>query len=261
LVRLFGADADRELAAITAEPPDSAEHAGTQGGWARLRHPAYRPAVCVGLALMFLIVFSGWDMVLFYAPTILREIGFTDTTVSFAATLGIGAVFLVMTLVALAIIDRVGRKPMVVIGLFVMAACLLVMTALTMTPNALSGLARWGQVASLAVFAGTFALTLGLIGEVVVAELYPQAIRGPASSLSHGMRSVFAIVFTLTFPFLLDALGLAITLLGYAVISIVGALYLMRALPETKGRSLEEIGEYWDRRATTTRSAAEVPAP
>lgn len=261
LLRLFGADADRELATITAERPDSAEHAGAQGGWAQLRHPTYRPAVYVGLALMFLIVFSGWDMVLFYAPTILREIGFTDTTVSFAATLGIGAVFLVMTLVALAIIDRIGRKPMVVIGLFVMAGCLLVMTALTLVPDALSELARWGQVVSLAVFAGTFALTLGLIGEVVVAELYPQAIRGPASSLSHGMRSVFAIVFTLTFPFLLDVLGLAVTLLGYAAISIVGALYLMRALPETKGRSLEEIGEYWDRRAATTRSAAEVPVP
>lgn len=256
LVRLFGLDADRQLAAITAERPAS-DDGGTPGSWARLWQPTYRPAVWVGLALMFLMVFSGWDMVLFYAPTILKEIGFNDTTVSFAATLGLGIVFLVMTLISLAIIDRAGRKPMVVTGLFVMAACLLVMAALTLGPLASSPVARWGQVASLAVFVGAFALTLGAVGEIVVAEIYPQSIRGPASSLSHGTRSLFAIVFTLTFPLLLDVPGLTVTLLGYAVISIVGALYLLRALPETKGRSLEDIGEYWNRRARA-RAAAEV---
>ena len=250
LVRLFGADADQQLVAITAERTGPAsDHGDTSGGWAQLWRPTYRPAVWVGLAMMFLIVFSGWDMVLFYAPTILKEIGFSDTTVSFAATLGLGIVFLIMTVISLAIIDRVGRKPLVVIGLFVMAACLLVMAALAVGPQASSPLARWGQVASLAVFVAAFALTLGLVGEIVVAELYPQSIRGPASSLSHGMRSVFAIAFTLTFPLLLDVPGLTVTLLGYAVISILGALYLLRALPETKGRSLEDIGEYWHRRA------------
>jgi sugar porter (SP) family MFS transporter len=246
LVRLVGADADRQLASIAGERPASGGyHAGTTGGWGQLWSPTYRPAVFVGLAMMFLIVFSGWDMVLFYAPTILKEIGFEDTAVSFAATLGLGLVFLGMTLVSLAIIDSVGRKPMVVTGLFVMAGCLLVMTVLSMLPHVGNAVVRWGQVASLAAFVGTFALTLGQVGEIVVSELYPQSIRGPASSLSHGMRSIFAIVFSVTFPFLLSFMGLTITLLSYAVISVLGALYLWRALPETKGRSLEEIGEYW----------------
>jgi sugar porter (SP) family MFS transporter len=258
LVRLVGADADRQLSAIAGEGAGSpstsslgstGHHAVAPGGWGRLWSPTYRPAVFVGLAMMFLIVFSGWDMVLFYAPTILKEIGFEDTAVSFAATLGLGLVFLAMTLVSLAIIDSVGRKPMVVTGLFVMAGCLLVMTALSMLPHAGNALVRWGQVASLAVFVGTFALTLGQVGEIVVSELYPQSIRGPASSLSHGMRSLFAIVFSVTFPFLLGHIGLSVTLLSYAVISVLGALYLWRALPETKGRSLEEIGEYWHHRA------------
>jgi MFS family permease len=209
--------------------------------------------------ITFLIVFSGWGMVLFYAPTILKEIGFADTTVSFAATLGLGVVFLAMTLISPTIIDRVGRKPLVVVGLLVMAGALSVMTALTKAPHA-SEVVRWGQVAILAVFVAVFALTLGLVGEIVVAELYPQEIRGPASSLSHGMRSVFASVFMLTFPLLLDVPGLTLTLLGYAVISVVGALYLVRALPETKGRRLEAIGDYWSDRALA-RTAAEVTSP
>ncbi|BBY81023.1 sugar porter family MFS transporter [Mycolicibacterium pulveris] len=256
LVRLYGPAADAELAAITdLKRVRDAESKSAPGGRVRLWQPTYRPAILVGLAVMFLIVFSGWDMVLFYAPTILKEIGLNDTTVSFAATLGLGVVFLVMTVISLTIIDRVGRKPMVVVGLFVMAACLLVMAGLT---TFTSGVAQWGQVASLAVFVGAFALTLGVVGEIVISELYPQAIRGPAASLSHGMRSVFAIVFTLTFPLLLDFPGLTVTLVAYAAISIVGALYLMRALPETKGRSLEEIGAYWESRRSAV-TPVEVP--
>ncbi|MBV8189828.1 MAG: sugar porter family MFS transporter [Alphaproteobacteria bacterium] len=258
LKRLAASDADGQLAVSAAEPsPPGGERAGGTGAWASLWSPDYRAAVLVGLVMMFLIVFSGWDMVLFYAPTILKEIGFEDNAVSFAATLGLGLVFLVMTLVSLAVIDSVGRKPMVVSGLFVMAACLLAMTLLTMLPTAASTVVRWGQVASLAVFVGTFALTLGQVGEIVVSELYPQAIRGAASSLSHGMRSVFAIIFSATFPFLLGAMGLTVTLLSYALISVGGALYLWRVLPETKGRSLEEIADYWRLRAAN--ASAGIP--
>ena len=250
LIRLVGRDADRQLAEITGERTgQTVEHATAPAGWGELWSPVYRPSIYVGLTIMFLIVFSGWDMVLFYAPTILKEIGFEDTAVSFAATLGLGIVFLLMTLVSLAVIDSVGRKPLVVTGLLAMAACLLVMTALTALPHVNSAVIRWAQVAALAIFVGTFALTLGQVGEIVVSELYPQAIRGPASSLSHGMRSIFAITFTLTFPFLLDVMGLATTLLSYAIISIIGALYLWRSLPETKGKSLEEIAAYWQSQA------------
>jgi hypothetical protein len=63
------------------------------------------------------------------------------------------------------------------------------------------------------------------------------------------MQSVFAIAFTLSFPLLIHTPGLTITLLGYAAIGILGALYLLRALPETKGKSLEQITEFWNRRA------------
>jgi SP family arabinose:H+ symporter-like MFS transporter len=205
--------------------------------------------VSVGLVLMFLTVFAGSDMVLFYAPMILKEIGFEDTTTSFAATLGLGTVFLVMTIASLALIDNVGRRKMVLGGLAVMTACLLVMTALTLVPEPDSAFARWGQVATLAVFVGAFALTLGHLGDVIISELYPHEISGPATSLTHGMEGVFAIVFSATFPILLSFMGLTITFLSYAVISALGALYLWRALPETKGKSLEEIGEYWHRRA------------
>ena len=130
-----------------------------------------------------------------------------------------------------------------------MTACLLVMTALTLSPEAGSALVRWGQVASLAIFIGAFALTLGHLGDIVVSELYPREISGPATSLTHGMEGIFAIAFSATFPVLLSLMGLTLTFLSCALISGLGALYLWRALPETKGRSLEEITDYWHRRA------------
>jgi sugar porter (SP) family MFS transporter len=254
LLRLVGVEtdrdgeADRQLAAITADRSTSeADDVGERRGWARLWQPTYRPAIVVGLALMFLLVFSGQGMVAFYAPTILEDIGFSNTTVSLTATLGLAVVSLIMIGVSVAIIDRVGRKPLMVTGLLVMAACLIALAVLSLSHSS-DPVARWGQVACLVVYAGTFSLTLAMVAEVVIAELFPQSIRGPASSLSHGMRSLFSIAFAVTFPLLLDWPGLSVTVLVYAAISVVGAFYLLRTLPETKGRSLEDIGDYWSRR-------------
>jgi SP family arabinose:H+ symporter-like MFS transporter len=205
--------------------------------------------VLLGLVLMFLTVFAGSDMVLFYAPLILKEIGFSDNTVSFAATLGLGTVFLVMTVLSLDYVDALGRRKMLIGGLTVMTICLLGMTGLTLSPDTGSALVRWGQVAALAIFIGAFALTLGHLGDIVVSELYPREISGPGTSLTHGMEGIFAIAFSATFPILLSLMGLTLTFFSCALISAAGGIYLWRALPETKNRSLEEIGDYWHRRA------------
>ncbi|MGE2724481.1 sugar porter family MFS transporter [Mycolicibacterium pulveris] len=250
LRRLFGAAADRELAEITTEraSPDS-DQGGTEHRRARLWVPPHRPVVIVGIVVVFLSVFSGESMVMFYAPTVLEQIGFTDTAVSFAATLGLAVVGLIATVIALAVVDRMGRKPMMVAGLFMAAASLIAMAVLTMAPQ--SGVVvRWGQVVCLAAFIAAFWLTLGPASGIVTSEIYPQSIRGRATSLASTLHGVFAMIFTLTFPLLLGGLGLAAPLLGYAAISIAGAFYLMRRLPETKGKSLEEIEEFWNRHTT-----------
>ena len=209
----------------------------------------------MGLAIVFLLVFSGMEMVGFYAPTILNDIGFGDRTFAFAATLGLGVVNLIMTMVSAAIIDRAGRKPLMIAGLFVMAACLIPFAALSVADNT-NVWVRWGQIGCLVLLGATFWLTTGIVGEIVISEMYPQSIRGPASSLSHGMFSVFLIIFTLTFPLLLENLGLPVIVLCYALINVVGAIYLLRALPETKGKSLEDLGDYWSRSIYTSETSA-----
>lgn len=245
LRRLFGSEADHELALITTAPTEPG-HGDAAARRTRLWTPTHRPVIVVGLVLVFVGVFSGESMVVFYAPTILEQIGFTNTAVALAATLGLAVVSFIATLIASAVIDERGRKPMMVTGLFVLAASLLTMAVLTVAPQEFA-VVRWGQVACLAIFVAAFWLSVGPVSGILINEIFPQAIRGRAISLTSVTHGLFATVFTLTFPIMLQTLGLTITLITYAVIGIVGALYLTRALPETKAKTLEEITEYWNR--------------
>jgi sugar porter (SP) family MFS transporter len=220
-------------------------NAPATNSWTQLTAPIYRSALTLGLVLMFLHVFSGWDMVLFYAPTVLKETGFEDITVSFVTTLGLGVVFLLLTVISLLIVDKAGRKPMAVSGLSVMAGCLGLMAAVTVTPNTMNAATQWALVGCLAVFVGAFALTLSTVSDVIVSEIYPQAIRGPASTLCNTTRSLFSLIFSFCFPLVLALLGLSLTFLIFATISAAGAFYLRRELPETRGQSLEQIADYW----------------
>jgi len=238
---------ERDIDHVLTEMATVHQDAGA-GSWRQLASRVNRPIVVLGVTLMFLIVFCGWDMVLFYAPTLLNQIGFEDTAVNFVTTLGLSVVFLAATLISLGIVDRVGRKPLVVSGLTIMSGCLALLALLHGSAAVPGGAAAWAMVAVLAVFVGVFALTLGQVGEIVVAEIFPQAIRGPGTSLSHGMRSLFAFIFTLTFPFVIDTAGLGLTFLSYAVINILGAAYLFRYMPETRNKSLEDIARYWRER-------------
>ena len=134
---------------------------------------------------------------------------------------------------------------MAVVGLSVMVICLGLMAAMSAAPDSTSPAIRWGLVGCLAVFVGTFALTLNTVIEVIISEIYPQPIRGSASSLCHTMRSIFRFVFSLSFPSVLAFLGLSLTFLLFAFFCAAGLFYFWRRLPETKGKSLEEIRDYW----------------
>jgi sugar porter (SP) family MFS transporter len=197
--RVFLRLQERDVNLLLGEAIADSEETGAKA-WAKLVSPLYRSALALGLVVMFLNVFCGWDMVMFYAPTVLKEAGFEDTTVSFVTTLGFSIVFLLLTIIASSIVDRVGRRPMAVSGLSVMVICLGLMAAMSAVPDSTSPAIRWGLVGCLAVFVGTFALTLNTVIEVIIAEIYPQPIRGSASSLCHTMRSIFRFVFSLIFP-------------------------------------------------------------
>ena len=187
---------------------------------------------------MFLHVFSGWDMVLFYGPTVLKETGFEDTTVSFVTTLGLGVVFLVLTIVSLFIVDKIGRRPLAVSGLSVMAGCLGLMAAMTVVPDTMNPASRWALVACLALFVAAFALTLNTVSDVIISEIYPQAIRGPASSVSHTMRSSLFVHLLFRLPFGARVPRVEFDILSFCGLQRRGRVLSLASPPGDKGTKL-----------------------
>jgi sugar porter (SP) family MFS transporter len=221
-----------------------------QGGFAELFKGWLALPLLLGTLLMFLSVFTGFDALVFYAPAIFQGAGFTSNTASFMATFGLGLVNMVMTAVSMGVVDRLGRKTLLWRGLLAMAASLALAGLMLARPEWSGGLSRWLLLGSLCVFVAAFAVSLGPVAGVVVSEIYPQRVRGVALSLVYGLNSFFTFVFALGFPACLEALGSAPTFAVFAGLSVAGALICSRFLPETRGRTLEEIETLWRKGGT-----------
>lgn len=243
LARMGEKDVEQTMASLQGDEEEPGE-----GGLRQLFAPWLVRPVLLGVLLMFLSVFTGFDALVFYAPTIFKGAGFASNTASFMATFGLGMVNLAMTAVSMGTVDRSGRKTLLLVGMAVMVLALGTagMSALfTGTGQAQGGWAVWLLLGALCLFVGAFALSLGPVTGVVVSEIYPQRVRGTALGLVYAANSLFTFVFTLGFPTLLQTLGYPLTFWLFSATGVVGGLLCWKFLPETKGLSLEEIERYW----------------
>jgi len=233
-------DVDEELAEIEA----SFDHA--QAGWRELWAPLARNALLVGLGLGVFQQFIGINTVIYYAPTILQFAGFKSATVSILATMGVGAVNVAMTVVAVRLIDRVGRRPLLLGGLIPMALSLV---AIGVAFDLGSGPVRWIAIASLVVYVGSFAVSWGWGFWLLNAELYPLEVRGRGTGLVVMVQWVANLAVSLTFLLLIHAIGKPATFWLYAALCVAAIVFTAFFVPETKGKTLEEIEAYWRSRA------------
>jgi sugar porter (SP) family MFS transporter len=224
------------------------------GSWRELWLPFARRALLVGLGLGIFQQFIGINTVIYYAPTILQFSGFHSATVAILATLGVGAVNVAMTLVALRLIDRVGRRPLLIGGLLPMAAALF---AIGWAFNVSSGAVRWIAIVSLVVYVGSFAVSWGWGFWLLNAELYPLEVRGRGTGLVVMVQWAANLAVSLTFLILVHAIGKPATFWLYAGLCMLALVFTMVRVPETKGRTLEQIEAYWHRR--TVPSSTAVP--
>lgn len=245
LKRLGVPDPDRAMDELRGE-----EEPRDQGGFAELFRGWLAPPLLLGTLLMFLSVFTGFDALVFYAPAIFQGAGFTSNAASFMATFGLGLVNMLMTAVSMGVVDRLGRKTLLERGLLAMTASLALSGLALAFPDWSGGLTRWLLLGGLCAFVASFAVSLGPVAGVVVSEIYPQRVRGVALSLVYGLNSFFTFVFALGFPACLETLGSALTFAIFAGLAVAGALICSRCLPETKGRTLEEIEGLWRKGGT-----------
>jgi MFS family permease len=189
---------------------------------------------------------TGINLGFFYAPTILELAGFESAAVDTMASVGVGATMVLMTFVAMQSIDRVGRRPLLLIGFGGMVLSLGVLGLAFQAPHRvlLGGVA----VGSLMLLVGSWMIGPGTATFLLISEIYPLRIRGAAMSIATVALWAGYLLSTLTFLTLIETLGRAGTFWLYSVLGIAAWIFAYFFVPETKGKSLEEIQATWGQR-------------
>jgi SP family galactose:H+ symporter-like MFS transporter len=241
LARIRGtADVDTEMREIEA----SVNHAVERGRLSDLFAPSVRPALVVGIGLAILQQVTGINTVIYYAPIIMQSAGIPSASGAILATAGVGMVNVIMTLVSMWLIDRVGRRPLLLTGIAGMAFTL---GALGMAFHGAirSTASTWLAVISVMAYVASFAISLGPIFWLLIAEIYPLEIRSSAEGLSAAFNWSSNLLVSLTFLTLLQLMGPSRTFWLYGLLAVAAWIFSFYLVPETKGRTLEEIEAFW----------------
>jgi sugar porter (SP) family MFS transporter len=218
------------------------------GRWVDLKQPVIRAALVVGVGLAILQQVSGINTVIYYAPTIVQFTGVDSSSSAILASVAVGVVNVGMTLVAIRLLDRAGRRPLLLAGSAVMALALTGL-ALTFIAGAGSTLGSVIAIGSLMLYVAAFAVSLGPIFWLLNAEIYPLEVRSKAAAVGTMANWLFNFIVSLTFLLLIDALGRGGAFLFYAAICVVTFFFCKKLVPETKGKHLEDIQAVFQERA------------
>jgi len=213
-----------------------------EGRWRDLFTTGYRRALVVGILLAVFGQLSGINAIMYFAPEIFKASG-EATSAAFRQTVIVGIVNVAFTWVAISLVDRAGRKPLLIVGTLVQVISLSAV-------GALFAVGQGGLPLLLGIlgFVAAFAVAMGPIPWIVNSEIFPTKLRGRAMSVA-----IFCLWFadwlvTQTFPMLREGIGPAKTFWVYAACSLASTVFVIWMVPETKGRTLEEIEASWRRK-------------
>jgi SP family xylose:H+ symportor-like MFS transporter len=239
--RGLGADARRVLARIGGEDYAERELLGIQGtvdespGWAGFRKPGVPAVLVTGILLAVLQQWSGINILFNYAEELYRKAGYgiNGALVNIMIT---GAINLVCTVAALGWVDRLGRRTLLAWG----CAGVALAHALLGVAYATGSGGIFVLILTLAAIA-CYAMSLAPVTWVLISEIFPNSIRGPAVSIAVSALWIACFVLTFTFPVLMQGLGTAGTFWLYSAICVAGLIFILLRVPETKGKTLEQI--------------------
>ena len=207
--------------------------------WAALREPGILKAVLIGSAIAILGQFMGVNAVLYYGPKIFADAGFQDPLFS---TVLVGVVNMVTTVIALLIIDKVGRKQLVWWGVGGMIVCLL-MIGLYFLP--FTNLPNWFMLTFFLLYVFCTAISISAVVFVLLSEMYPNRVRGLAMSIAGFALWVGTYLIGQLTPWMLESLTPAGTFFLFAFMCVPYLWIMYKHVPDTTGKSLEEIEAYW----------------
>ncbi len=237
------AQAEAELAEIHVSL--HAEKHTERASFRELFTPSMKLVLTIGISVAILQQITGINSVFFYAPMIFEQSGI-GTDASFMQAVLVGLVNLVFTVLAIMLIDKLGRRPLLGFGLTGIALCMFLLAygfgSATYGANGeLVDINPTLILIGILGFVASFAISLGPVMWVLFSELFPNRIRGVAISFVGLINSAVSFLVQLVFPWELENFGNSMTFLIYGAFAVFGLIFVMRLLPETKGRSLEEL--------------------
>ncbi len=241
-----GGEADARLAAIEASL--RAEH--ETPSWADVFASRWRTPLKIGLGLAVLQQITRINAIIYYSDEIFAAAGFTTPAAQTEATTwAIGGVNVLSTFIAIAFIDRLGRRPLLIAGLVGMGLSLAAVGFAFRQSQVTGGNASLGVVTlvALIVFIVSFAFSLGPVTWTVINEIYPGDIRGRAVAVATATNWGAAFLVSEFFLSIVKAIGQAYTFWLLAAFCALGLVWVYVGVPETRGRSLEEIEMSWSR--------------
>jgi sugar porter (SP) family MFS transporter len=212
-----------------------------RSSYRELLRPDVRKLVVLGVLLAVFQQITGINTVIYYAPTLLHQAGLGNSA-SLLANVGNGVVNVGMTVVAIWLIDKVGRRVLLIGGTVGMAIALFVVAAtFAVSGNTLGHTAAIVAVVSLAVYTGSFAIGLGPVFWLLISEIYPAQIRGKSMSIATIANWGANFVVAISFLTLLNTISNAGTFFLLGFLSLAAVAYFWKRVPETEGLTLEEI--------------------
>ena len=200
--------------------------------------------IIVGILLSFFQQAVGINVVLYYAPEIFRNMG-AATDISLLQTIIVGIVNLIFTCVAIATVDKFGRKPLMIIGALGMAFSMILLGC-TFYFKAVG----MGSLILMLLYTASFAMSWGPVTWVLLAEIFPNSIRS-AMSIAVAFQWISNLIVSWTFPMMNDSLSLiekfhnGFAYWIYGIMGILAAFFIWKCVPETKGKTLEDMSKLW----------------
>lgn len=214
------------------------------GSIRQLFRPGLRLALVIGVVMAILQQITGINTVIYYAPDIFLGAGVGSDSAALLATVGVGTVNVASTVVALCLVDKVGRRLLMLIGTSGMAVSLF-FAGLSFHGGRSPGML---VLIPILCYIVSFGIGLGPVVWVVIAEIFPTRIRGRAMAIATVALWIACFAVAYSFPPLIKAVGFTWPFWGYGVVCVLTVLFVAMVVPETKGKPLEEIEKFWEPR-------------
>jgi sugar porter (SP) family MFS transporter len=232
---------------------DALKNEADKPAWGEVFHAEWRKPLLIGIGLAVFQQITGINAIIYYADQIFASAGFAPSSQADLTTWAIGGVNVAATVIALLFVDRLGRRPLLLAGLIGMGASLAALGVAfrfiaPVIPDAAEtapGAAGIVTLIGLIAFIISFAASIGPMTWTVITEIFPGRIRGRAVSVCTAANWLSAFVVSQCFLSLVDAIGSSLTFGLFSLFCATGWIWIFLRVPETKGRSLEQIQQTW----------------